>query len=56
MKNEDELLDHIAETHSLGNLKYIKDYLAENVIFDTLGLEQPVIGKEGVLKQFITKH
>jgi len=48
MKNEDELLDLIAATHSLGNLKYIKDYLAENVIYDTLGLEQPVIGKEGV--------
>ena len=48
MKTEDELLDLIAKTHSYGDIEYIKDYLAENVCYVTLGMEQPVIGKENV--------
>lgn len=48
MKTEDELLDLIAKTHVQGDIRYIRDCLAENVIYDNQGIELPVIGKGNV--------
>ena len=54
MKTEDELLDLIAETHTYGDVKYIKDYLAEEVVYDSIGLI-PVIGKDNVCAELETR-
>ena len=48
MKTEDELLDLVVKTHVHGDIKYIQDRLAENVIFCNQQDELPVIGKESV--------
>ena len=48
MKTEDELLDLIAKTHGHGDVGYIKDCLAENVIWCNENIEMPAIGKENV--------
>ena len=46
MKTEDELLYLVAKTHTHGNINYIKDFLAENVIWCNENIELPAIGKE----------
>lgn len=46
MKTEDELLDLIAQTHINHDIGHIKEYLAENVVYDNEWSELPVIGKE----------
>ena len=46
MKTEDELLDLIAKTYSLSNVEHVKDYLAENIVYDFHGsARHPIIGK-----------
>jgi hypothetical protein len=48
VKTEDELLDLIAKTHTHGDLRYVKDDVAEDVIYHNQGIELPVTGKENV--------
>ena len=49
MKTEDELLDLIAKTYSLSNVEHVKDYLAENIVYDLHGsARHPIIGKGNV--------
>jgi len=49
MKTEDELLDLIAKTYSLSTVEHVKDYLAENIVYDIHGsARQPIFGKGNV--------
>jgi len=46
MKTEDELLDLIAKAYGLIYIEHVKDFIAENVIYDTQGFDNPMLGKE----------
>ena len=54
MKTEDELLDLIAEAHTYGDVRYIKDYLAKDVIYDSVG-RRSIIGKENICTELETR-
>src|ERR1017187_1975948 len=50
MKTEDELLGLLAKTYELDCIGYVKDYVAENVIYITPRSKSPfIIGKEKVI-------
>jgi hypothetical protein len=46
VKTEDELLDLIAKAYSLNWVDHVKDFIAENVIYDTHWFDSPMVGRE----------